>query len=300
MPSTGRLYGLRQSPYLDERRDPHQSTEAACLYLRYLHGIFNDWELALAAFNSGPGRVSRAIKRSGRHSFWKLYRSLPRETRSYLPQFVAITYIMNYYPYYNLFPKNHFFMVDSDTVHITQGLDLDQLSEALSLCKNQLRSMNPAYVWGIVPKDAHKHVLRLPRHKKEAFDTLRKQGLALVVEASAASLDQMASKLSRPVASKRRISYKIRKGDALSTIAMRYGLRVSDIKRWNRLKSHRIQAGQRLRLWIPKGRTLASSRSSTRKQIPSSRSKSSSYYIVQRGDTLWSIANQRSTQRYRS
>ena len=150
MPSTGRLYGLKQSFYVDERRDPHQATEAACMYLKYLHNMFDDWELALAAFNSGPGRVSRAIRRSGHRKFWKIYRHLPRETRSYLPQFVAITYVMNYYAHYNLFPEARFFAMESDTVHISGGLELSLLSKPLNLCPKYLRELNPSYVRGVI------------------------------------------------------------------------------------------------------------------------------------------------------
>ena len=106
MPSTGRYFGLHQDWYVDQRMDPERSTEAACKYLRQLYGIFKDWELALAAYNCGPGNVRKAIRRSGyKKTFWEVYRYLPRETRSYLPQFVAILYLLNHSEEHNLFAK---------------------------------------------------------------------------------------------------------------------------------------------------------------------------------------------------
>ena len=289
MPSTARLYGLKQNVYVDERRDPHQATEAACLYLKYLHGIFNDWELALAAFNSGPGRVSRAIRRSGRKSFWKIYRHLPRETRSYLPQFVAITYVMNYYQHYNLFPEERFFAIKSDTIHISKGIDLNLLSEALNLCPSYLHALNPSYIRGVVPQDHRHHVLRIPTDKKQAFDSLRNDIINEVARASLPTIDKIEQQLKKKAHERKRIYHKVRKGDALSTIAQRYGVRVSEIKRWNRLRSSRIYAGKRLRIWVPRQR-YARSKSTTRSRKAPTRS-AKSYYIVERGDTLWSIAH---------
>ena len=298
MPSTGRLYGLRQNRYVDERYDPHKATEAACRYLRDLYDRFGDWELALAAFNSGPGRVTRAIRRSGKRRFWEMYRYLPRETRSYLPQFVAIVYVMNYHPYHRLFPLRKFYMVKSDTVHINGGVGLRQLAESLSLCEKDLLRLNPSYRWGVLPSDGRRYVLRVPVHKKDAL--ARQQ--TLLANAKAAStpiLAKVEKQLKKGTVGKRRIRHRVRRGEALSIIAKRYGLSVSKIKRWNRLRSSRIYAGQRLTLWVKAGHHALSSPSRKKRSAPrssryASKSTSSDYYIVQRGDTLWSIAQSRS------
>ena len=299
MPSTGRLYGLRQNAYVDERYDPYKATEAACRYLRDLYRQFRDWELALSAFNSGPGRVSRAIRRSGKRKFWKMYRYLPRETRSYLPQFVAIVYVMNYYPQHRLFPSQNFYMAKSDTVHLKGGIGLRHLAQSLSLCEEDFLRLNSVYRWAVLPNESHTYVLRIPSHKKTELKAQKKLLLKETRAKSVPTLAKAKKKIGKGTIGKKRIRHKVRRGEALSIIARRYGLRVSDIKKWNRLRSSRIYAGQRLKLWVRKGhRSLKPSsrkKSSHRPTRYTSKNTSGGYYIVQSGDTLWSIAKSSST-----
>ena len=299
MPSTGEIYGLKQGRYIDQRLDPHLATEAACRYLKSLYNRFGQWELALAAFNSGPGWVSRAIRRSGgKRSFWKLYRYLPRETRSYVPQFVAVAYTMNYHAYHGLFTNNYEYMPRTDTVWIKEGLDLRHLSLNLGLCKDELADLNPAYLWGVLPNDGKSHVLRLPVQVIPGFESRRDTLLETLASLSGPVLAEVETKLKKGEIGKRRIKYRVRRGDAISLIARRYGVKVRDIRRWNRLSSNRIYAGQRLKLWVSAKKRKAD-RSPTRRpknpsvagntKVPPSQRRRT-YYVVQPGDTLWGIA----------
>ena len=251
IPSTARLYGLKINKYVDERRDPYLSTDAACKFLKDLYQRFGNWELALAAFNSGPGRVSRAIYRSKSRSFWKMYRYLPRETRAYVPQFIAITYVMNYSMHHALFPKSIQFLPESDTVHLTQAADLAALAQALSVCKTDLLRLNPDYIWQYVPASTKAHILRLPVHAATSFRAHRSTYLTQIAEQTTQRRKYIEQRLrTHDTYGRHKTRYRVRRGDTLSAIALRYGVRVSDIKRWNHLRSSRIYAGKYLKLWI--------------------------------------------------
>ena len=251
IPSTARLYGLKINKYVDERRNPYLATKAACEFLKDLYQRFGNWELALAAFNSGPGRVSRAIYRAKSRSFWKIYRYLPRETRAYVPQFIAITYVMNYATQYALFPRNHPFLPQSDTLHLREAVDFKALAQVMNICEQDLVLLNPSYVWKYVPLSAHPHILRLPMQTAADFrahrDTYLKQ-ISLQSIQKKKSIEQQIQ--THDTYGRQKIYYLVRRGDTLSAIALKYGVRVSDIKRWNHLRSSRIYAGRRLKLWI--------------------------------------------------
>ncbi len=169
MPSTGRLYKLHQDWYVDERMDPEESTEAACKYIAQLYKIFNDWELALAAYNCGPGNVRRAIRRSGyKRKFWEIYRYLPRETRSYLPQFVAILYLFEYKEEHNFFiepdPR-----IATETVRVDHYLHLKTFANQLNMCPQELAFLNPSLKRGALPEEIRNFPLKIPNDLHRQF-----------------------------------------------------------------------------------------------------------------------------------
>lgn len=174
MPYTGRDFKLYQDDYIDERMDPVKSTEAACKYLRQLHNIFGDWHLALAAYNSGPGTVKRAMRRSGGDSFWTIYNHLPKETRAYVPQFIALTYMMNFGNDHGIYAVNPQFPVPFDTLHVNSYFCLQKFSKFTGVPLEQLQKMNPAITTTILPEHTRNYVLRVPADRFEYFETNRK------------------------------------------------------------------------------------------------------------------------------
>ena len=163
MHQTGVQMGLNINSLVDERCDPLKSTEAAAKYLRQLYGIYNDWTLALAAYNCGPGNVNKAIKRSGgKKSYWDIYFFLPRETRGYVPAFIAATYIMNYYQEHNICPVITDIPAHTDTIVVNQMVHFEQICSMLDVSVDQLRMLNPQYRRDIIPGNTEPSVFRLP------------------------------------------------------------------------------------------------------------------------------------------
>ena len=153
MPSTGRSYGLSNSWYIDDRMDPNQATDAACRYLKSLYNTFGRWDLAIAAYNCGPGNVRKAIRRSGyKKDFWQIYRYLPRETRSYIPQFIAINYVLNYAEEHNLFPDQKSSLALSDTIVVSQYLHLATFAHFADIALEELLDLNPSIKRGVIPE----------------------------------------------------------------------------------------------------------------------------------------------------
>src|SRR5688500_10211315 len=171
MPATGKYYGLHNDWYIDDRMDPEKSTDAACRYLKDLYRMFNDWELALAAYNTGPGNVRKAIRRSGyKKTFWDIYNFLPRETRSYVPQFVAIIYTMNYLDEHNFVYEGEEMLVRSDTLKVNKFLNFETLAQLTGTCVEDLQKLNPSIQRNAVPETGKNFVIRLPLQAKQLLD----------------------------------------------------------------------------------------------------------------------------------
>src|SRR5687768_7021643 len=167
MSATGKYYGLDNDWYIDERMDPALATDAACRYLRDLYRMFNDWELALAAYNTGPGNVKRAIRRSGyKKTFWDIYSFLPRETRSYVPQFVAIIYTMNHLDEHNFINEGEEMLVRADTVHVKKFLNFETLASLTGSCVDDLQKLNPSIQRNAIPETGKKYVMYIPEESK--------------------------------------------------------------------------------------------------------------------------------------
>ena len=283
MYSTGKMYGLEVSSYVDERADPIESTQAAGKYLSKLYDIFGDWDLALAAYNSGPGNVNKAIRRSGGYkNYWNIRPYLPRETAGYVPAFIATMYIFEYADEHGLHKRPvHRPYFETDTVQVKTMVTFDQLSKLLDISKEELEVLNPSYKLGIIPKETNKsYTLRLPIAKMGQFVSNEKEIYAAVAK----DLQSREKPLPELVKVQNRIRYRVRKGDYLGKIAERYGVGVSQIKRWNGLRSTKLRIGQRLTIY-PRKAAVASSKSSVR-----STSASSKYHIVRSGDSLWTIS----------
>lgn len=174
MPGTGRDLRLYQDDYVDERMDPVKATEAACKYLRDLYNIFGDWHMALAAYNSGPGTVKRAMRRSGGNSFWTIYDYLPKETRAYVPQFIAITYLMNHANDHGIYGENFETPIPHDTIHISGYFNLETFAKHSTMALADLQKMNPAVTTTILPEYTNRYPLRVPRQQYAYFSSRRR------------------------------------------------------------------------------------------------------------------------------
>jgi membrane-bound lytic murein transglycosylase D len=289
MSATGKYYGLHNNWYIDERMDPEKATDAACRYLRDLHSMFHDWELALAAYNTGPGNVRKAIRRSGKKSFWDIYPKLPRETRSYVPQFVAIIYTMNHLEDHNFFDEGEERLVRYDTLHVRKFVNFETLAALTGSCLEDLQRLNPSIQRNAIPESDHGYVMRIPETAKELLAAERMAILDSASKVGKAELDLLAKTMQGSTYGRERIVYKVQNGDVLGSIAMRHGVRVADIKKWNNLASDVIRSGQRLNIWtkaIPDSRVASNSKAPA--EVISFNGKKT--YVVQPGDTLWDIS----------
>lgn len=284
--------GLHSDWYVDERMDPEKSTDAASRYLLQLHSIFKDWELALAAYNSGPGTVRKAIRKSGyKKTFWEIYPHLPRETRAYVPQFIAMIYAMNYADKHNLLETAREELPPSDTLAVKQFVHFETLASLTGTCLEDLQKLNPSVQRNALPDNGRVHIMKIPIHAKENLNMNRVAILDSVARTGKKEIEALAKKVSGgSMEGREMISYKVRSGDVLGSIAMRYKVRVTDIKKWNNLSSDRIHSGQRLAIWaIPSG-AVASAKTKPSSVQPALLSTDTKTYTVQPGDTLWDIS----------
>lgn len=277
---TGKMHGLDVSSYVDERMDPIRSTEAACKYLSRLYGVFGDWDLVLASYNSGPGNVSKAIRRSGgRTNYWNLRPFLPRETAGYVPAFLATYYLFEYaneHGFNPQLPKLTYF--ETDTVHLRQMLSFDQISEVTGVEKDLIQFLNPSYKLDIIPKiEREPYSLRLPKSKIGLFVN-NEENIYLFAEAQRAKEEKPNPQYFDTESQTR---YRVKKGDYLGKIAAQHGVRVSEIKRWNSLKNNNLRIGQRLVIYSRGSNGLASGNNSA---------GAPKMYTVKQGDSLWSIS----------
>ena len=289
--ATGKQFGLDVSSYVDERSDPIKSTEAASKYLASLYKIFGDWDLVLAAYNSGPGNVTKAIRRSGGYqNYWNIRPHLPRETAGYLPAFLATMYIFEYAKEHGLkAQKPKFTYIETDTIHVKQMITLDQVSELTGINIEELQFLNPSYKLDIIPFiEDENYTLRLPRKHIGGFVNNEEKIYAFVKE----EFNKREKPLPQFLKTESRIRYRVKSGDYLGKIARRYGVRVSQLKRWNGLRSNNIRIGQRLTIYPTKPVTSDSKTIANSSSTKSANNKNIKTYKVKTGDSLWSISQQ--------
>ncbi|MGB0522037.1 MAG: LysM peptidoglycan-binding domain-containing protein [Flammeovirgaceae bacterium] len=290
MAATGRMYGLKQDYYIDERMDPEKSTEAACKYLKSLYEMFNDWELAIAAYNCGPGNIRKAIRRSGyKKTFWEIFPRLPRETRSYLPQLVAMIYVLNHADELNLIQDQPFYAIPASTVEVSQFVDLGLLAEEINVCEEDLRLLNPELKKAAVPAYAKNYPLKIPKKRLNYFLMKRESILKKVSESH--TYDPYAVAHSGTYKKPNKYYYVVRSGESLGGIAQKNGVGLSALKDWNNLSSNRIYAGQRLVVYSNGRKTTSSSQSGSRVASASTNgTNTNTFHRVRYGEVLGSIA----------
>lgn len=288
MSRTGGYYGLHQDWYIDERLDPEKSTEAACKYLKQLYNMFDDWELAIAAYNTGPGNIRRAIRRSGyKKTFWEIYPYVHRETRAYLPQFIAITYIMNYAQEHNFLVEDMAYSMETDTIYVSDYLHFETFANQVNFCLEDLQGLNPGIKRSVIPEATKGYPLRIPVDIKEVVN---KNRVAILDSASKVGKEDIIYLARNSIGStygREKVVYKVRNGDALGVIAQRYKVRISDIKHWNKLSSNLIRVGQPLSIWLNPDSAPAPPKKAPVLLTSPDGNKT---YVVQPGDTLWEIS----------
>lgn len=325
MYGTARVYGLNINSLVDERRDPMRSTDAAARFLKDLYGIYGDWTLALAAYNCGPGNVNKAIRRSGgKRNFWDIYYYLPRETRGYVPAFIAAAYTMNYYQYHNLSKIPSTLPLATDTVQIREELHLKQVAEVMGLPVDQLRDLNPQYRYDIIPANKlHPYALKIPFSMTAVFIDLE-DSIFAYKDSVFFNKDKLSAipqhytadyKVELPDSKYDKIYYTVKSGDNLGYIADWYDVRISDLRYWNNISKNMIRGGQKLVVYKPKGssskykaintmtfaekqkmagRTTGVSATASVTAPPPQQASGSNddyiTYVVKSGDTLWAIA----------
>lgn len=251
MLTTGKLYGLESNSLVDERRDPIKATWAAARYLKDMYNIYQDWNLVIAAYNCGPGNINKAIRRAGgKTDYWEIYKYLPRETRGYVPAFIAANYVMTYYCKHNICPMETNIPQATDTVQVNQRLHFQQIADICHIPLEEIKSLNPQYKRSIIPGDSNPRTLRLPTEAISTFldnqDTIyaHRSSELFKNRRTVASVNQQTYKGKGNL-----IYYRIRRGDTLGGIARKFGVSVRQLRNWNGLRNNRIRAGKRLKIY---------------------------------------------------
>ncbi|MFI5134371.1 MAG: LysM peptidoglycan-binding domain-containing protein, partial [Chitinophagales bacterium] len=308
MYSTAKLYGLSVNNYYDERRDIIRSTEGAAQYLKCMYDVYGDWLLAIASYNCGPQNINRAIAKTGGSTFWTIKDRLPRETRGYVPAFIAATYVMNYYDLHELEPDYTVLQHCWDSiavVPVNDKMSCEQIARFTDMSVDEVRFLNPGLRCSVIPALDVPYTLKLPSEKTALFDQYKDSIILLSANAKqqfyfGAMGDGR--------------NYIVRKGDNLGKIAGRYHVSVAQIKSWNHLYGTTVHVGQHLRIYSSRyEEAVASSESGTESHASSSKNRSASsasakvdntqsdgatqyvYYKTRYGDTLWDIARKHGT-----
>lgn len=294
---TGKGYGLEVNSLVDERRDPYKATEAAVRYLKDLYAIYNDWNLVIAAYNCGPGNVNKAIARSGgKRDYWQIYYKLPRETRGYVPAFIAANYIMHHYADHNICPAHMQASPSAlDTVHVNERLHLDQVSAVLDIPVEELRRLNPQFRKDVIPGNSKPYALVLPSEKMYAFVDQHNEILAYnntLYNPHRSNTENFLNSGNLPAGNGEDIIYRVKKGDNLSSIAQRNGITLSQLKSWNGLKSNKIGVGKLLVVGRKAVVTSPDNAGELTAQLRAGEDAETvnQYYRVRKGDTLGKIA----------
>ncbi len=308
MYQTGKQYGLKIDSYVDERSDPLKATEAAAQYMKNMYAIFGDWDLVLASYNSGPGNVAKAIRRSGgQQNYWNIRKNLPKETQGYLPAFLATMYIYEYHKEHGIKPeKAPIKQFATDTVMIKRQMSFKQISELIDIPVAQLQILNPSYKLNVVPAyNDQTHFLRLPQDKMAVFTSNESKIYAYVDRE--ANLRERPFQIVRPIVTQDSVNtfqrlaqakvryYRVKRGDNLSNIAQKYDVAVDDLKKWNNIRGNKVAYGKNLKIngvEADQKSTAVAKVEIDKKGIQkdSLATPTNSIYVVQKGDNLSNIA----------
>lgn len=316
MYSTGRMYGLTINSVVDERRDPVKATHAAARYIKDLYNIYDDWILVIAAYNCGPGNVNKAIRRSGnKKDYWDIYYKLPRETRGYIPQYIAAAYAVNYYTEHHIRPLGINIPVSTDTIMVTKDIHLTQISEVMGIPLGELKALNPQYRTGLIPGSTKPFSLTLPMNHLGDFidlnDTIRGYKSEVYLNRGTLIADPMRStSVPADIKGKTKLFYTVRDGDNLGYISEWFRVGLSELRYWNNIYRNTIRVGQKLVVYADPSRSeyyskinsmsFAEKQALVGKSVPSSvqtnqptaRIEYDGEYIthtVRNGDTIWDI-----------
>jgi membrane-bound lytic murein transglycosylase D len=311
MYATGKMYNLEITSYVDERCDPYKSTEAACQFLQYLYSVYGDWQICLAAYNAGPGNINKAIRRAGggKKTYWEIRPFLPKETQAYVPAFIAATYIMTYHQEHNLFaiaPRATFYDVDS--VSIKQEINFAQIEAVLGIPNDQLTFLNPMYKLGVVPVGlTEPYHLILPNGEVGNF-VMNEEKIYNAIKTDSALTAMTVQQIQK--------THTVKKGEHINSIAKKYKVSPDEIRKWNNLSSNTLRTGQKLTIWQPvpvesptasagnTGSAATNTQTTAVKDPPKPETNTGSaasstgtykYYVVKKGDSLWSIAQANGT-----
>ena len=327
MLGTAKHIGLEVTTFIDERRDVLRSTDAAARYLKKLYDIYGDWHLVIAAYNCGPGNVNKAIRRNnGKTDYWQIYYALPRETRGYVPAYIAATYVMNYYREHQLVPRIPDMSLTTDTLMVSDYLHLNQIAGNLDIELAALRELNPLYRRDIIPATAEKPLpVRIPMEHIPQFidksetifshnrDTYFPNNTLVTPRSSGSAA---VAHIPMDIKGKARITYTVKSGDTPGHIAKWFNVPLNDLRDWNNLSRNLIRVGQKLSVYVPEERKSHFERinlmsfsakqeligqAAPASQPPAPVTVSTSaiaeegeyeYYTVKSGDNLWRIAQQ--------
>lgn len=298
---TGKMYGMDQNSYIDERMNPELATEAACLYLKKLHGLYNDWNMALAAYNAGPGNVNKAIRRSGgKMTYWGIRPFLPRETQGYVPNFIAAAYLMTYHAEHNILPREaKIYDFEVDTVCIRDGLHMEVIDSLTQWSVEDIQYLNPVFKTTYIPHIERHECLTIPTKYLDNWIAMEDSIYKLdSIMYKAIETEQIAQQKSASPNSGNTITHVVTKGQTLGHIAGRYGTTVNNIMNWNNMRSTRLSIGQRLIIHTrgkPKSTTTASVKHEVKPAAATSSNANSKVHVVNKGDNLWQIARNNDT-----
>jgi membrane-bound lytic murein transglycosylase D len=292
---TGKYYGLKIDSYVDERYEIYAATDAACRYFRDMYAIYGNWELVIAAYNCGPGNVNKAIRKSGgKKDYWEIRSFLPRETRGYVPAFIAVNYAMNFGNEHGLvaaYPDSLNLL--TDTIKVSGPLKIHDLAAYFCGNEYQLKYLNPSYKLGVIPGDGKKHPLRMPIGLMnayliyhEAFDSYLAAREAIIE-----STEKEVVMATAPSRSGVENIHVVKSGEVLGIIAEKYGCSVGQIKDWNNLYTSRINEGQKLVLYLDK-KVVSQPVAKAQPELNNSAEDNPNYkyHVIKPGDTLWDIA----------
>jgi membrane-bound lytic murein transglycosylase D len=306
MYKTGLYFGLEENSYIDERMDPEKATDAACRYLRQLYGIYGNWDLALAAYNAGPGTVNKAIRKSGnKTTYWAVRPFLPRETQGYVPNFIAAAYLMTYHAEHNIIPleaKLH--NAELDTMCLKQAVHMTTIAKLISWDLEEIKSLNPVYKTTFIPKTKQPRCITGPFQQISLLVSLEDSLYALeksiyspnvvtppvIRDTSIIIPDSTVSQDTTSNLNKKLQYYKVKPGDNLKNISLKYNVSMQQIMEWNGLRTTNIYVGQRLKVYSDEVAVQnQASPSPTNNSTPSPTPKKK-YYSVRSGDNFSKIA----------